>query len=120
MQINERLVGDCVILDIIDKRFEASKTAELKRVAMTWLEQGYRLMALNMGGVDYLDSFGLATVVSILKECRARQGSLALYGLNDTGRRLITVTRLDKVLTIWDEEAEAIAALGGKPTASVS
>jgi anti-sigma B factor antagonist len=113
LQITERLVRHCVVLDIVDNRFEAAKTAQLKKHAMAFLEQGYNNMVLNLSQVDYLDSFGLATVISLLKECRTRHGDLALYGLNDTARRLIVVTRLDKVLTAWDTEAEAIDALVG-------
>ena len=60
-------------------------------------------MALNI-----VDSYGLATVVSTLKIIKDHHGNLALCGLNELFVRLVELTHLDRVLEVWDTEAQAI------------
>lgn len=108
MQFDCHTHPHCAVLTIQDNRFEASKTRPLKEKAQGLIDQGYCHLILNMRQVQYLDSFGLATIISLLKQCRDRNGTLTLCHLNDMGQRLIVVTRLDKVLTVWETETEAV------------
>jgi anti-sigma B factor antagonist len=108
MHIENRFVENCVILDVTDEQFEYPKTSVLKSHVLHLIQEGHVNLVLNLTNVKMLDSFGIATFISILKECKSRNGSLALYGLNDTVNRLMEITHMDRVLEIWLTEAQAL------------
>jgi anti-anti-sigma factor len=122
VSLNHHFNQDCLVIYLGIARFEAPKNDDFKNYAQQLLGQGHHWMVLDLSGVHYLDSFGLATIISLLKDCRKAQGDLVLCGLNDMGLRLMTITRLDKVLTVWQNEEDAVKALialkkGETPTA---
>ena len=108
MEISHRLRDDCVVLDISATRFEHPKTIVLKNHAAKLFNEGHYRLALNLENVEFLDSFGLAVVISLMKECKEHGGNLAIFGLNETISRLVDITRLDRVLEVWDNEEQAV------------
>ena len=108
MEIQHRLVDDCVVIDIADDYFCHPKTVLLKNQVMHLLKDGHKFMVLNVSDIKMLDSFGLATMVSILKSCKENEGNLTLYGANDQVNRLLEITRMDRVLDVWESEGQAI------------
>lgn len=108
MKIQCRLEKQCAILDIQEDRLEYPKTVLLKNYLIRLLQDGHYKLALNIANVRSLDSFGLAVIISMMKECRKHKGDLCLYGLNDFNTKLVEMTRLDKVLTICQTEKQAI------------
>jgi anti-sigma B factor antagonist len=109
MEIMDRFVEDCVVIDMTEERFEYPKTIVLKNHALKLLQEGHNHFVLNMSDVQNLDSFGIAVIVSILKHCREANGNLTLFGLNEQVQRLIELTHMDRVLDIWPSESQAVA-----------
>lgn len=108
MEIRDRVVDDCVIIDLSDDKFHYPKTMVLKNHVMHLLQKGHKHLVLNLSDVAMLDSFGIAVIISLLKTCKAENGNLTLYGLNDTIVRLMEITKMDRVLDIWESETQAI------------
>lgn len=109
MELQNRFLPDCVIVDIADDKFGYPKTLVLKSHVIHLLESGHRHVVLNLGKVEMLDSFGIAVLISLLKLCKECQGNLTLYGLNEQVNRLIELTHMDRVLDIWETEGQAIS-----------
>lgn len=109
MELENRFLPECVVVDIADDKFGYPKTLVLKNHVTHLLEKGHRHVVLNLAGVDMLDSFGIAVLISLLKLCKERSGNLTLYGLNDQATRLIELTRMDRVLDIWETEGQAVS-----------
>ena len=65
---------------------------------------------INLSGVTYVDSSGLASLVEILKNMRAYGGKLKLTNLSAKVKSLFEITKLEKLFEIAADEAEAIAA----------
>ena len=111
MELQNRFLSGCAIVDVADDRLGYPKTVVLKSHVLHLLEEGHRHIVLNLEKLDMLDSFGLAVLISLLKMCRERAGSLALCGLNDSVNRLIEITRMERVLAIYPSEGQAIQHL---------
>jgi anti-sigma B factor antagonist len=109
MDLTNRFLTECVVVDIADDKFGYPKTLVLKNHVTRLLETGHNHIVLNLGHVDMLDSFGIAVLISLLKLCKERSGNLTLYGLNDQVTRLIELTHMDRVLDIWETEGQAIS-----------
>ncbi|MGE0200928.1 MAG: STAS domain-containing protein [Candidatus Melainabacteria bacterium] len=113
MEIETRSVDGCVILDLFDKHFCHPQTVVLKHHVAKILASGHSHLVLNLSGVEMLDSFGIAAMVSILKLCKEHQGNMTLYGANKDVNRLMEITHMDRVLDIWESEGQAVSqALG--------
>ena len=70
MELNNRFLSDCVVVDIQDDQFGYPKTLVLKSHVIRLLQEGHRRIVLNLAQVEMLDSFGLAVLISLLKLCR--------------------------------------------------
>ncbi|MEB3245191.1 MAG: STAS domain-containing protein [Vampirovibrionales bacterium] len=108
MDYIQREVDQCLILDIVEHQYDYAKIQLLKHQVAELIHQGHSRIVLNLEKVAMLDSFGIAAIISMLKQCQAAGGNLALFGLNEGVNRLMELTRLDRVLEIWPTEAQAV------------
>jgi anti-sigma B factor antagonist len=70
-----------------------------------------RALVLDLKGVSFIDSSGLAAVIEYFRDSGECGGVLCLSGLNDTLKTIFEIVRLDKVIPIFASRADAIAAL---------
>ena len=65
-------------------------------------------LALNMSGVRYIDSSGIATLIEVLKEARTLQKDFVLFGIGTTVQEVLKLTNLLGVFRVFDTEAQAL------------
>jgi anti-sigma B factor antagonist len=65
---------------------------------------------LNFGGVDYINSTGIALIVGLLKRARASGRRLLACGLSAHYVEIFTITRLADFMAIYPDERSALAA----------
>lgn len=69
---------------------------------------GRSVVVLSLESVSFMDSSGLAGLISVLKRL-APGGQLRIAGANQAVRSLLKLTRLDTVLPVFDDTAAALA-----------
>jgi anti-sigma B factor antagonist len=74
------------------------------------VNEGATRLVLDLEGVDFLDSTGLGTIVSVLKRVRTHGGDLRLVCTEARIRRLFEITGLDKAVPLHASLDDAIAA----------
>lgn len=67
-------------------------------------------LVVDMSGVTYIDSSGIASFVEAMQKIKARGGSLGLVALNDNVKSVFVSTKLDKMFNIFSDLDEALAA----------
>ena len=67
---------------------------------------------VNMAGVTYIDSSGIATLVEGLQLSRQTKTRFGLFELRPNARSVLELARLNKVFTIFESEAEAVKTIG--------
>jgi anti-sigma B factor antagonist len=107
----ESLSGQCVVL-ALEGRLDALTALELKEEIRRLVEAGQAQLIVDLSGVPFIDSSGLAALVSGLKATRQAGGALKLAGLNEQARTVLRLTRLDRVFALYVDRAAAVAALG--------
>jgi len=65
---------------------------------------------LNLKGVRYIDSSGIASLVEGLKASRDMGSRMILYGLNTTVREVMELSRLQRIFEIYESEEQALSA----------
>lgn len=77
------------------------------------LESGVERFFVDLGGVGYIDSTGLGSLMQLYREARERGGEVRFYNIAPAVRDIFSLTHLDKVITI-DESREAALARAGE------
>ena len=72
------------------------------------------VLLLDFGGVDYIDSSGLATLIEYVRESGTHGGKLALFGLQKKVRTVFDLVRLNELFVIGDTAESTLAILAGK------
>jgi anti-sigma B factor antagonist len=109
LHFETRSYGDIAVLDCSGRliyREEAQalcdRVAELLRV--------YRSVVVNLGGVNVVDGAGLGSLVSCAENAHETGKNVTWYGLQRNVRTLVDLTRLSRVLDLFDTESQAVEA----------
>lgn len=73
-------------------------------------QPGVRTVILNFEGLDYMNSGGIGLLVTILIRAQRKNQRLSAFGLTSHYREIFSLTRLDEAISIFDNEAAAVAA----------
>lgn len=73
-------------------------------------DDGHSQLLLNFGNVQYLSSAALGKLINLRNKIKKAGGTLKLSSIADELMEVFRLTRLDKVLEIFDEEQEALAS----------
>jgi anti-sigma B factor antagonist len=108
MQIEERTVGDVLVLDLKGKITLGEGDEMLKDKVNSLVNQGYRKIILNLADVPYIDSAGLGEIVRTYTTVSRQGGSLKLLNLTKRITDLLSITKLLTVFETFDAENEAV------------
>jgi anti-anti-sigma factor len=70
-------------------------------------------VVLNFARADYINSTGIALIVGLLAQARARDVLITACGLSDHYREIFEITRLADFMTIADNEDGAVSGAEG-------
>lgn len=110
MELEEKKVGDVLVVLPREKRIDASVSTVFKGKMVDWINQGNKRIVLDLSQVDFIDSSGLGAIVSSLKTLGS-DGDLVICGVRETVMGLFKITRMNRVFQIFADESEAIKAL---------
>jgi anti-sigma B factor antagonist len=106
--LQTREMGDWTVVDV-EGEVDLYTAPRLKDVVSDLAAGGRNHIAVELGGVEFMDSTGLGVLISGLKRCREGGGDLALVGPTEPVRKVLSITGLDKVFPIHQTTAEATA-----------
>ena len=109
MQIQESQVNTLTILEL-SGRFDVYNAPALEALLKRVAEKELAYALVNLGGVQFVDSTGLATLVQGMKRCRQQNGDVYLCSLQQPVRIIFELTRFDMVFNIFDTQEDAIEA----------
>ena len=87
----------------------AAADATLKKAWADAEEKSPSTVVLNFVDVSYINSTGIALIVSILAEARKKQIEVRACGLTDHYKHIFEVTRLADFMPMFDDETAAVA-----------
>ena len=104
-----RQYENIVIIDL-NGELNANAEAGLNQVFYQALDFHPKVILLNFRQVSFINSTGIALIVSILAEARKKQVKLSVFDLSEHYRRVFQITRLSDYLAIYADEASAITS----------
>lgn len=110
MNISARRVDQATILDV-SGNIDMSNSPEVRKALLQEIRSKRApRVVLNLTGVQYIDSSGVASLIEGLKAAKELGSRLILFGLNESAREVLKISRLLKLFEIYDSEAQAIAS----------
>lgn len=102
-----------VIIVALSGKLDAENAVVLNDWLYQRVDAGQTRFVLNFGGVSYLSSAGLRTVLSLRRTLEKKGGDMAICGLYGPARQVFQVAGLLKVMRIAADVPESIALIGG-------
>lgn len=91
-----------------------SGAAEVRQATRLLIEQGKKDLLLNLGGVDYIDSTGVGSLVASYTTTVAAGGRLKIVNANQKIQHLLDMTRLLSVFEVFESEDSALASFSNR------
>ncbi|WP_196259920.1 STAS domain-containing protein [Pelagibacterium limicola] len=98
------------VVRLTEESLTASNAASFRARLSELAEGGRTRLILDLANVRYVDSSGLGALVSLLKRIGVK-GELALCAVAPAVMSVLTLTRMDKVFSIYADRGAAVEGL---------
>jgi anti-sigma B factor antagonist len=107
------MAGDTNSTEVLalEGEIDLHRSPVIKQQLAAIIDRRPACILVDLGGVSYMDSSGLAVLVEALQKLSSNGGRLGLFGLGQSVRHIFEIARLDQVFRIFPDEAAARAAL---------
>lgn len=94
----------------LDGQLNAHSALQLKEEIETLVDDGVIQIIANLTQVDFVDSSGLAALVSGMRRTRVEGGNFKLVGVQPMVMQVFELTALDRVFDFHPDEEAAAAS----------
>jgi anti-sigma B factor antagonist len=108
MSCEINIVGGDVGMDrtvAVQGRITVANSGEMRTTLANALRTKPTALSLDLSGVSYLDTSGLATLIEAVRIARNQGTQLILSGMHDQPRYFFEITHLDRLFEIAGQEA---------------
>jgi anti-sigma B factor antagonist len=109
LKLSTRTVDGVLIVDCAGRIVFGEESAALRDTVRKLITENKQIV-LNLAGVNYIDSGGLGTLVSLYTTARSSGGAVKLASLTQRVGDLLQVTKLVTIFDVYDDEEEAVAS----------
>ncbi len=95
----------------IDGELDVANAMELSDNLTVLFKKFPKRVILNLEGVNYIASTGLAMLVSALKKSKETRVPFAICGLSPVAKKAVEMTTLDEILPIYTDVKESLKNL---------
>ena len=112
MEISHQELDENVSLIRLNGRLDARTSAEVKEALQELLKDpGQQKIIIDLEEVPFIDSSGLAALVSGLRLARESKGDIVLSGAQSQAQIVFRLTMLDRIFTMHPTAEEARQSL---------
>lgn len=86
------------------------ESSRVKEALQPLIAQKLKRILIDMSGVSYIDSSGLALFIEAMQRIQAYGGGFAIFGLRPTVQTIFEIARLHQVFRIFPDRETALAA----------
>ena len=109
-RIRLRRLGKATVIDLIGDVTNQGETA-IESAYAEALEGKPKRVFLNFGDAEYINTSGIALLISTVMEAERAGRKIGLYGMSAHYRKVFTLMRLPLYADMFESENEALASL---------
>ena len=95
------------IIKLLAEKLDSNLAPSLKSELVVISTDGAKNIIIDLTDTRYCDSSGLSAILVANRLCKNSQGSFVLTGLQDSVKKLISISQLDTILNITTTVDEA-------------
>lgn len=111
MDIQTRDQDGVTVVTLQEKEFDHSICTDFHRQINHLVETGHTKLLMDFSRVDFMDSCGIGTLITIRNHLMKLKGALGLCSISDRTKKIIDVAALHKILTLYDNVEEGVEAM---------
>ncbi len=111
MQIETRQVAGMTVIDM-SGRLDTSTSGDAYDEMVGIVKSGVTKVILNLDQMEYISSAGLRVILAAAKLLKSSMGEMKICHANGVVKEVLEVSGFNHLIDIYDEEKDAIAALG--------
>jgi anti-sigma B factor antagonist len=110
LEISEHVVRIAIVRPL--ERIDAFTAPALREKLDGLARNGAHSFVVDLAATPFMDSAGMAALVALLKRARQAGGEVALvWPTDDAARRVLHLTKFDRVFPMFDDVPSALAHL---------
>ncbi len=83
-------------------RIDAVSSSEFEQKLKGWIDEGEHRLVVDFGGLDYISSAGLRSVLGIAKALKGKSGDLVVSDLRGTVKEVFDISGFSTIIPISD------------------
>ena len=107
MKVSQDKKNDVVICKI-DGEINLNTSPELRKAFEGVVHQNIKKVVIDFGGVPYIDSSGLATLIELFQRLKKIDGKLRICDMSEKVKNVFEITKLHKLFDIYDSQEVAL------------
>lgn len=108
MEFENEKKGDHLVLKV-KGRMDAVTAPEFEKECTGYIDEGERSFVVDLGGLDYISSAGLRSILSTAKKLKANQGKIVFCGLQGMVQEVFKVSGFSSMFPVAATVDEAVA-----------
>jgi anti-sigma B factor antagonist len=100
-------LGDGIAVVQLEGRLNMVSAAPFRDVVNSAVAEGLTRLAIDLSGVEFIDSSGLGALISGLKATRMAGGDLRIAAPNEQVKLVLQLTNMERVLTAYEDAESA-------------
>ncbi len=108
MEMEVKQDDGVLLIKPLDGVVDAVVSREFRGKITDLINKGNKFLVLDLSKVEFMDSSGLGSLISILKLIALNKGSIVLCAVQEDVLKLFRLTRLNQVFQIFDNEKEGV------------
>ncbi len=110
MNIESRKDKDRIVVSVTG-RMDAVSAPEFDRKCDEWLTEGTTAFVLDFGGLEYISSAGLRSLLVLGKKLSAKKGKVVIASVKDVVKEVFTISGFGSIFTMVDSVEAALGRM---------
>jgi anti-anti-sigma factor len=107
MQIFTNKERDNLVLEI-KGRIDAVTSPKLEEECQGWIDQGEKALVMDLGGVEYISSAGLRTILILARKLNGSGRGIRFCGLRGMVQEVFTISGFNSLFPVFTSVTEAL------------
>jgi anti-anti-sigma factor len=95
----------------VEGRMDAASAPEFDRKCEEWLAAGEVMFVLDFGGLEYISSAGLRSLLVLGKKLSSKKGKVVIASLKDVVKEVFAISGFGSIFTIADSVEAALGQM---------